>query len=253
MRITFLSFALLFGGLGLNAQTANEHVGKMLEHLRDEDLSEARVLFDGMDKWNQKLLWDELRDEQAAKTFWINLYNATVQLLLSEDPSRFEDRDVFFKREWIFIAGESVSLDLIEHGIIRSSKSKYTLGYTQKLFVGDFEEKFRIEKVDYRIHFALNCGAKSCPPVTFYRATTIDQQLEQSCRSYLEKTVVVDTNQNQVWVPRLCLWFKGDFGGEAGIKDMLTKHEIVNDNDNATEIAYLEYDWTLLIGNYIDL
>ena len=249
----YLTFILMFCWSVVKSQTYSDKVVESLTRLNSGEPAKARYMIDQLASIDQKQLWDELREEPAAKAFWVNLYNATVQLLLTEDPSRFNDRDAFFKKDWIVIAGEALSLDDIEHGIIRNSRHKYTLGYTQKLFVGDFEEKFRLGAVDYRVHFALNCGAKSCPPVGIYTATKVDEQLNKSTQLYLGKEVIFQSKENVIRVPKLCLWFNGDFGGEDGIRQMLTRFGFEKAMQKNPKIEYLEYDWTLLTGNYIEL
>ena len=231
---------------------ADQKPADALVLLKNDKTSQARSLLESLSTTDEESLWKELRDADVAKAFWINLYNATVQLLLTEDPSRFDDRDAFFKKDWISVAGESLSLDMIEHGIIRSSKNKYTLGYTQKLFVGSFEEKFRLEEVDYRVHFALNCGAKSCPPVAIYDGSAINMQLDASSKQYLTNELKFNSPKNEILVPKLCQWFYGDFGGEEGIRAMLHKYGFEKAARKSNEIGYLEYDWTLLTGNYIE-
>ncbi len=58
----------------------------------------------------------------------------------------------------------NTSLDEIEHGILWRSKCKLSLGYFNKIFKSRFEKAFRVDKLDYRIHFALNCGAPEMNP-----------------------------------------------------------------------------------------
>jgi hypothetical protein len=118
--------------------------------------------------------------------------------------------------------------------------------------VGDFEKKFRLETIDYRIHFALNCGAKSCPPIALYRADEIDSQLDKATAAYLASTAQYKARQNVVWAPAVCSWFKGDFGGEDGVIEMMKKYKVVP-QDKTPEVEYLSYDWTLKLGNYITL
>ena len=79
-----------------------------------------------------------------------------------------------------------MSLDDIEHGILRRSKIKWSEGYFNKLFPSKFEKENRVNKVDYRIHFALNCGARSCPPIAFYDPEKLDKQLDVATMIYLK-------------------------------------------------------------------
>ena len=126
-------------------------------------------------------------DEQRI-AFWVNIYNAFIQVKLTENPSLYEDRRDFFSRDQIDIAGETVSFEVIEHGIIRRSQWSFGLGYIRKLFSSKFERKLRVKSRDYRVHFALNCGAKDCPPVAIYNPIEIDAQFSKSGKMFLDKS-----------------------------------------------------------------
>ncbi|MBL0267571.1 MAG: DUF547 domain-containing protein [Chitinophagaceae bacterium] len=57
--------------------------------------------------------------------------------------------------------------------------------------------------------FALNCGAKSCPPIAYYKADQLDRQLEIATRNYFETEVTYDSLTNRVMLPVLFSWFRG--------------------------------------------
>lgn len=195
----------------------------------------------------------QLNNDTVKKTFWINLYNALVQISLKADPSLFEDRGSFFSSERVVVAGQPLSLDDIEHGIIRGSQSKLALGLAKKLFVPDYEKKLRVKQRDGRIHFALNCGAKSCPPVAIYMSDRLDEQLDKSTKKYLGETTTYLSAENEVRVTVLFSWFRGDFGGVDGVvEDYLKKYEVIP-QDIDPSVKFKDYDWTLSLGNYIDL
>jgi hypothetical protein len=216
-----------------------------LDRIEEADLEITRLSNASEDE-----LKHALDTEEKAKAFWLNIYNTFVQYLLKKDPDLFKDRDDFFKTGHITIAGKKLSLDDIEHGIIRHSRNKYSLGYFASFFVSDFEEKFRLESIDYRIHFALNCGAKSCPPVALYDGDNIEAQLEKSTGLYVRSFAKYNSRENIVSVPALCLWFKADFGGEPGVIRIMRKYNIVP-AEKDPEVEYLPYDWTLRLSNYI--
>ncbi len=54
---------------------------------------------------------------------WLNIYNAFVQKLLTDNPGKFKKRNSFFSDQQITLAGRQLSLDDIEHGILRRSKT----------------------------------------------------------------------------------------------------------------------------------
>lgn len=194
----------------------------------------------------------ELNNDTKRKAFWMNVYNGTVQARLTKKPSLFDDRDKFFKTDIITVAGKELSLDDIEHGIIRSSSIKLSMGQASNPFAGGFEKKMRVEEVDPRIHFALNCGAISCPPVAIYKADKLDQQMDKSTSLFLKKNVEYNQAKNEVIVSTLMSWFRGDFGNKPGIIKFLKKYELIPKNSNPS-IEFGDYDWTLSTGNYIDL
>ena len=70
--------------------------------------------------------------------------------------------------------------------MIRKSQFKFGLGYIRTLFPSAFERHLRVEQRDFRIHFAINCGAKSCPPVRVYYPKTVNAQLENAAKVYLK-------------------------------------------------------------------
>ncbi|MFN5169458.1 MAG: DUF547 domain-containing protein [Cyclobacteriaceae bacterium] len=194
-------------------------------------------------------LESQLDTENKAKAFWLNLYNTFVAYSLAQNPSQFDDRGKFFKTEFITIAGQKLSLDDIEHGIIRHSRNKLSMGYLGKVAVPDFEKRFRLADIDWRIHFALNCGAKSCPPVSFYDWKRLDQQLNLATADYLARNTRYDAPADAVFVPMLCSWFRADFDGEDGVREIMKKHGIVPAARNPS-VKYNDYDWTLLLNNY---
>ncbi|MEM9888243.1 MAG: DUF547 domain-containing protein [Bacteroidota bacterium] len=223
---------------------------QLLERVRDEEDYEkvqsdlANLDFD--------YLHESLDTDEKKLAFWINIYNANVQLLLSENSDLFEDRSAFFSEPRVTIAGLALSFDDIEHGIIRRSQNKLTLGLIPKLFVPKYERKLRTEERDGRIHFALNCGAKSCPPVAIYEADRINQQLDKSSKRFLEKSSTYKAEENTAYVTSLFRWFRGDFGGLDGVKSYLVRYGIVEEGTDPS-LSFEKYDWTLDLGNYVDL
>lgn len=198
---------------------------------------------------NQTQLLAQLNTDPKRLAFWLNLYNGFTQVILKKNPEQYKSRNSFFSSEQIVVAGEKLSLDEIEHGILRRSKTKWSGGYVGKISVSNFEQKFRVDKLDYRIHFALNCGAKSCPPIAFYEPAKINQQLEMATKTYLKSESVFNQLANKVEVPATMGWFRADFGGKKGILDLLKKNNIVPQQSNP-DIAFKEYDWTLFLNNY---
>ena len=191
----------------------------------------------------------QLQTDAEKKAFWLNIYNAFIQKLLSAHPEKYKSRNSFFTNKQIEIAGIALSPDDIEHGILRRSKVKWSLGYFNKLFPSRFEKDFRVSVLDNRIHFALNCGAKSCPPIAYYAPENIDKQLEVATKNYLHTESDYDTASGVIYLPKIMSWFRADFGGKKGMKKMLEKYDITKKGEDFT-IRFKEYDWTLFLDNY---
>ena len=179
--------------------------------------------------------------------FWINTYNAATQNTLRADPERFENRRQFFSTPIVTVGGTELSLDTIEHGILRRSRWKYGLGYLPDPFPSAFVRRHRVEELDPRIHFALNCGAAACPTIAAYAPDTVDEQLDHATGTYLRSETRLE--DGTVRVPRLMLWYRGDFGGSSGIRRLLREHGVI-DTDATPRIRYREYDWSLALGAF---
>ncbi len=199
-----------------------------------------------------KYLADALPTDEHKLAFWLNIYNAYIQSILMETPELFENRGDFFGEPRVTIAGEELSFDDIEHGIIRSSQNKLGGGFLGKLFVGKYEKMMRTEERDGRIHFALNCGAKDCPPVAVYEYERLNEQLDASSKRFLTKTTEYDKEKKVAKVTPLFSWFRGDFGGLDGVPNYLQRYGIIEPGADP-ELEFKEYDWTLDLGNYIEL
>lgn len=201
---------------------------------------------------NADSLDEALNTDRKRLTFWMNIYNGYTQYFLKKDPSLYkEDRNAYFDKDQIDIAGYSVSFNDIEHGVIRKGSTIWSKGYIRvRAFRKDFVQKYALDTVDYRIHFALNCGAKSCPPVVTYREDVVAEQLNANSRFYLNNVVEYNKEQSVVKVPALMKWFSADFGGDDADKRAILREHGALPEGVDPEVEYLPYDWTMKIENY---
>lgn len=190
-------------------------------------------------------------EREPALAFWLNVYNAAAQDALAADPERYESRWRFFRTDLVTVAGEPLSLDDLEHGILRGSRSKYGFGYLPRLTSSRFQRRVALETVDPRVHFALNCGAESCPAIRAYDAEAVDEQLATATAAYLDRTVEYEPEAGVVRAPRVCLWFYRDFGRKAGILRLLREHGIVP-ADATPQLRFSRFDWSLERGRFAD-
>ncbi len=223
---------------------------KLLENIKAG--RDTRDLRDQLAGTNLKELENGLQTDEEKLAFWVNVYNAYIQVILREHPEFYEDRAAFFQRDQITIAGEIISFAKIEHGIIRKSQWELGLGLIRKWFPDKFERKLRVKKRNYHIHFALNCGAKDCPPVAIYTPERLDEQFDKGTKNYLERTSKYNPETKEVAVTSLFNWFRGDFGCKSGVKDILKEYGVIPEA-KGVKITYANYDWTLDLDNFTNL
>jgi hypothetical protein len=193
----------------------------------------------------------QLDTDAKRYAFWLNVYNANIQVHLREKPEYYEDRRTFFKLPLLTIGGQALSFADIEHGILRRSQIGIFLGYLSNPFPGKLEKMLRVDNRDYRIHFALNCGAKSCPPVGIYNAKNIDAQLDKISALFLQKFSTYDEAKQTASTTSLFSWFRGDFGSGDSVKKILLKYEIIP--HLGVSVFASPYDWTLYLDNFVDI
>jgi hypothetical protein len=212
---------------------------------QQKEIENAKAFLEGIE---MDQLIKNLDTDDKKKAFWINVYNSYIIIKLAEDSTRYDNRGDFFSAKSITIANHDFSFDFIEHGILRRSKVKLSLGFFGKLFPSKLERQLRVDKLDYRIHFALNCGAASCPPVAFYDADKIEEQLAIAEASFVMDKSTYDKETNTVNTSALFSWFRGDFGRKRGIRKIIRKHLAIEEKRFA--LKFDKYDWGMDLENF---
>jgi hypothetical protein len=223
----------------------------LLRAARTGDAETVAGCWEALAAWDAGRLATQLADDGARTAFWLNVYNAAVQDELRSDPNTYDSRLRFFAGNRVTVAGHRLSLNDIEHGILRRSRSVFLLGYGPRLLQSRFERTHRVSALDPRVHFALNCGAASCPPVAVYSGEDLDAELAAASRSYLTSEIEYDRDAGVVRVPRLFLWYHGDFGGQSGTLDLLHEYGALP-ADAAPTVRYRSYDWSLELDSFRD-
>ena len=186
-----------------------------------------------------------LDNDEDKKAFWINIYNAYYQILRKEFNLKNPE---IFRNKAIVFSGLKLSLDDIEHGILRQGRIKWTLGYLRNPFLSRSTRKLMVSEMDYRFHFALNCGARSCPPIAFYSPDQIQRQLDMATGSFLAQETEINSTNQVVHVSRIFLWFLGDFGGFKGIRRIISRFMDVSLNNYT--LKFKPYDWEEDLMNF---
>ncbi|GBE44349.1 hypothetical protein BMS3Bbin10_02440 [bacterium BMS3Bbin10] len=174
------------------------------------------------------------RPEQFA--FWTNLYNAkTMEIVAGNYPVR-SIRDIrlssmFIPGPWkakvVQVAGVKLSLDDIEHDIMRPIWR------------------------DPRIHYAVNCAAYGCPNLLTraYTGEALEEMLEEAARAYINSPRGIDFKGSGVVVSSLYDWYAEDFGGSLeSIRAHLGKYAepaLAEKIAGVTSFDQYRYNWVL--------
>ncbi len=198
-----------------------------------------------------------LTSREARLAFWINVYNALVidaVIAFNVRRSVTEGRLgylAFFRRAAYVVGGYRLSCDDIEHGILRANRGHPFIPGPQ---FGPADPRLALatRPPDVRLHFALNCASRSCPPISAYEAERIDRQLDLAARSFVAGDVEIEPSRGVVRVSRIFRWFAKDFGGREGVLAVLRQY--LPDGERRAWLAaqgggirltYRPYDWRL--------
>lgn len=193
-------------------------------------------------------LFSELTDDVRKKAFWINIYNAYYQIIRKEGVVK---KSHIYTTKYIDLVENTFSLDDIEHGILRRNKFKYSLGYFSNVFASRTVKDLMVNELDYRIHFALNCGAKSCPPIAFYKVEHLNRQLDLATRNFLDAETDCLPEKGKVQVTTLFKWFYADFGGKKGIVEIY--RDQLGKDIGSLKLKFKKYSWEDQLMNFTEL
>ncbi len=177
------------------------------------------------------------RDEQLP--FWINLYNATtVKVVLDAwpvDSIRDIKSGLFSGGPWssqrLTVAGEKISLNDIEHRILRPIWR------------------------DPRLHYALNCASVGCPDLlaTAFTRANADQLMDEAAHAFVNHPRAARVKDGKLVVSSIYHWFKEDFGGsDDGVLAHLRQYagvDLTKSLESTSRVADHQYDWSINLVN----
>ncbi len=241
---TFTILALAVAAPGLAADAAPDHsvydgllrkyaTPAGVDYRAWSENAADRAALRGSVKSLEKCAPSRMERSDALAT-WINLYNAaTLDLILEHYPVK-SIKDVGgalsspWKQDIVKVEGKTLSLDEIENEVIRPSF------------------------LEPRIHFALNCAARSCPPLRAeaYRGASLEAQLEEQTVAFLAdpKCNSID-EKGTLRLSKIFDWFESDFREAKGsVAEFVAPYFpalAASAAAPAPKIEYVEYDWAL--------
>ncbi len=161
----------------------------------------------------QKIDLNELINDKQKMAFWINVYNGLINYRIVKNELRKSiwEKPGFFTETCLSIGEFSFSLDDIEHGVLRKNGERRN-GKPRQFDPSDNRLGLMVEQMDFRIHFALNCGSVSCPPIAFYNASKIEQELTLAEDGFSASEFIVNHETKTVDCSSVFIWYRNDFG-----------------------------------------
>jgi hypothetical protein len=185
------------------------------------DMQALQAVVDGIAKESVSGL-----DKRQQLAFYINAYNAWI---LREALAKYPTKSVkdtfgtFFLGKNITVAGQKTSFKAFEDNVIRK------LG-------------------ESRVHVALNCASRSCPPLNreTFSAPKLEEQLERLAKGFVnsERGVKYNAATKAAELSKIFDWYKDDFKGDGGPLGFINKRR-ATPIPNDAKISYQEYDWGL--------
>lgn len=193
---------------------------------------------------------DEFAGGQDKFAYYINAYNAFV---IYGVASNWPIQSVHDVRSWVAVHegfgffyglrfkldGQTVNLHELEHEILR--------------------KQFH----DARVHAAINCASRSCPPLRnrAYRSEDLDATLTEVTREWVDSptTFEIDHTEQKIRLNAIFSWFSEDFERDARsfdeqdtvlgwIEHFLTPAKagaLKDAQDNGYDVTYADYDWSI--------
>lgn len=174
-----------------------------------------------LDQW-QKINAQKL-NEKARLAFYINLYNLTTLKVIADNYPIKSIKDIKGGKIWdiglMVLNGKSYSLNELENQLIR----------------GQYKEP--------RIHFLINCGAKSCPPLhtEAFTEKNIDELMDKRTRQFINDALSNTITPKQIKISKIFDWYQTDFGNLVSFINRYSKTKVLNN----AKISFMDYDWDL--------
>jgi hypothetical protein len=237
----FLLFTLLFIGPALAAEPWEAAYGKLLKsYVRGDGVDYAAWNANASDKAALKSIVDQIaargpsnESRDVALAYYINAYNAWILHLVLESYPLKSVREIaplfgVFTGDRIVVNGKQMSLNHLEKQII----------------IKQFKEP--------RIHFAINCASRSCPPLVNvpFTAGELNAQLDKVTRNFAPSphAARMDPSGKRILLSKIFDWYADDFKPAGGPVPFLNRY-LKSPLPKAASVGYQNYDWSLNTPN----
>eukprot|EP00920_Eleutheroschizon_duboscqi_P026068 GHVT01064533.1.p1 GENE.GHVT01064533.1~~GHVT01064533.1.p1 ORF type:complete len:162 (+),score=19.74 GHVT01064533.1:87-572(+) len=142
----------------------------------------------------------------------------------------------------------------LENGILRGNR-RGPFALFRAFGAADSRKALALDGADCRVHFALNCGAQSCPPVSFYTADGLHSELENAAKAFCEDdlNVLPLADSSTLFLSRIFKWYRHDFASswikflekllEWSTGEKRRQLQQLLQNSRTPRIRYRPYNW----------
>ncbi len=227
----------LFGASIMAFDHSHEALTSVLKKYVDADgmvdyagLKENRATLDAYLKTTASVKESDFKswNEERQIAFLMNVYNAeTLQYIIDNYPTKsIKKLGPLIGSPWdeknVELFGKKTTLNKVEHSMLRE----------------DYDEP--------RLHFALVCAAKSCPPLRAeaYTADRLDAQLTDQAKVFLGQSAKNRVEGETLYLSKIFDWYGGDFDkGDTDVIDYI--NPFYEADTTKLKVKYTDYDWDL--------
>ena len=204
---------------------------------------------------------ESLCTDEHRLAFFLNLFHMIIMhaRLLRILPTTKFLWSKFFNEVSYEVGPHVFSLAEIEHCVLRSQMHAPRLPYASLLLpsfsTGDLRKVYVLHSSDFRINLALNWTSKSCmDSIIVFHPDNVNKQMNDACRHLIHERVQVDLQKVMIALPKICDWYRKDFGKNA--VDIVQKllpflreenHDVVSHymhDSKMLRIKYIPFDYT---------
>ena len=186
-------------------------------------------------------------DPQVKKASLYNLYNILIfhAKLVFGHPTDLIKRSKFFNDAAYVIAGKRITSVELEHEILRTL-----------MHDNDPRAHWKLAQKDPRMHFILNCGAQSCPPLVPLEVERSAEQMQVATEQFIEKNCEIDLAAKKVILSRLWRWFRKDFtpgtDSDLALLQWISKHASREKSAALSKLMTMEFKIKFAVYNWAD-
>lgn len=187
-----------------------------------------------------KQLEEEINTDEKKIVFWVNIYNAFVQIDFAKDTARFIQDTWFYNERRIQFKDTVLALNNVKHWILRKSKVPWGKGFVNKARTRDWEKRNRVENPDFRIHFVLNDGTAQAPQIRILKLDELEKTLTEATKEFMEAHSKYEAKKKRVFLSEAVVKnHKRDFGNKTQMREWLKSLKIVP--EDAPKKFYIFY------------